>query len=191
MDVVLPEDINCHLLKHFYSLDNDYLHTIENKEHALQQVSVASSKYFKSFAANPQVLIEKIDGKFKDNGMDDGKHEISLQFGEIVGFDLLINKNSKNNLYKITRTLNVIFRKENKKIYIITIFPGKYAPPLPVSAKTEQELKNAVEFWKTHKISKFNNFKETEKTIIRLNDKADKIWDMRFSGYGKSQEMIN
>jgi serine phosphatase RsbU (regulator of sigma subunit) len=190
MRVILSEYIESHILKHFYSLDNEYLTLMGDKEYVQRQLIMPTSKFFESFASNPRTLLKKINDKLKNQEITDGKHELVLHFNEIVGFDLLLQQNELSGMYRTTRYLNLIVHSDHEKINIITVFPGTYAPPLPQTARTERERENAVRFWETHKMSNFNAFEKTEKQIIELNKQNDEIWRNRFLRNDETEKTI-
>jgi len=50
-----------------------------------------------------------------------------------------------------TWKVQVVLRKTEQALIVLTIFPGTYAPPLPEpAAQTAKDLQASIEFWKTH-----------------------------------------
>lgn len=190
LKIELEIDRQFHLLKHFYYLDEKYINIIKDsisKSNINIQLSVNSSKFFKSFATTPFVLIEKITEKLNTLEINEGKNEFTFIFNEITGFDLLTdNKTNKIN-YFITRKLNVVLDKKDNEIFIITAYPGKYAPALPNKEVMDYDnfhLSN--EFWENHKLGNFSKFEIAENTIIKINKTINEAWSLRYQDYDKA-----
>ncbi len=49
-----------------------------------------------------------------------------------------------------TNYITVVYKVENNKKKLITVFPGPYAPAFPHKKMTDEEYGNATQFWKDH-----------------------------------------
>ena len=183
-----------HLLKHFYFISTDYKNEVKDIDSKIIEESIKthSSKFFKSFAKNPLELVEKIKPKLLKKKLNEGRNEITVNFNEIIGFDLLINNTEKNNTFYTTRKLNIILFKEDEALNIITIFPGKFAPPLPDSeTQSEQVYSIAKQFWNDYKISSFSNFEIIETKISIVLSNINKSWSLRYSNFNESLKLAS
>jgi len=181
MKIALNTPTQTHILKHFYFLDNEYIDNSEI-ENIHSYLKINSSKFFKFFAQNPHELIDKIEAKLDFQNLQEGKNEITILFDELIGFDLLIDKELQNNEYTTSRELNIILTKENDKLNIITIFPGKFAPALPDRKhQSLEEYSTSEMFWNQYHLSLFNSFESTEGKIKSIVDKVEESWNRRYT----------
>jgi hypothetical protein len=162
-----------YLCKHFTSLGEDEkkhlvsIFSIEEVDNYLNQIG---SKFFTEFANGPLDLVKKLilhvpNKVFTQNN---GRKVSIYVFDRHIGTTGVINRTDiplefREQIYEKKRGEAIIWAwKSDEKVYtnqlvlitdndtIITCFPGLYAPPLPSSGMTEEELNEAMDFWNQH-----------------------------------------
>lgn len=157
-----------------------------SKEEIESRLRTVGSKFSPEFAGSPAEILKVLKkSKFIVIHKDETKPEVpgrlSLKIEKKacpngIGKDALIplSEISENqNIYKklvkgfkinfisgklqSTNILNIIFNKFSESPFIHTIFPGEYAPPVPVYEKQpEMEYKENLSFWKKHALIEEN-----------------------------------
>ncbi len=141
-----------------------------------KRMKLSGSKFNLSFASNPLEVLEKLksDSDYSIEYLLLNKERIELRctfhkniYAEGIGRDALIEqsefspvepiKTHMKNGFPIMYThgkspptweLNIIFGLNNSSYYLVTLFPGKYAPPFPDRKKhSEKEFARHCDFW--------------------------------------------
>ena len=158
----------------------DFIEQGYSKEEIESRLRTVGSKFSPEFAESPAEILEVLKkGKFivihKDGTKRKAPGRLSIKIDKIaypngIGKNALIplSEISENqNIYKksvkgfklnfisgklqFTNILNIIFNKFSESPNIHTIFPGEYAPPIPVYEKQpEMEYKENLSFWEKH-----------------------------------------
>jgi hypothetical protein len=185
--IFLSHETRIHLLKHFSVIPEDYKQNLIrttgfSEEIIKQMLNSSGSKFFSSFANNPDELFVKItellDKGIEKKNSESSKSEYTItlntgDYPEGIGTDNLVHKSelSKRQIMDIkteiingfvvnilftipcnTWTLNIITgTKESGDMYLITSFPGKWAPPFPsVFPQAGVEHQDSLKFWEEH-----------------------------------------
>lgn len=175
-------DAQFHVLLHFNAIDENYHQKMVkngfSNEQIHQQLKEDRSKFDRDFAANPEVLWQKLAqqielGNYQIIGNPNKKVLIFLfenqyvgednlyQLPEPVAHDEVYGNTVHNPIIKIhgtpieTKQVNCILSQVDEQIEVLTIFPGVYAPPFPnIEKQTEKEYSESYAFWTTHAIIK-------------------------------------
>ena len=157
-----------------------------SKEEIESRLRAVGSKFSPEFAGSPAEILKVLKkSKFIVIHKDETKPEVpgrlSLKIEKKacpngIGKDALISLSDipeNQNIYKkpvkgfnlnfisgklqSTNILNIIFNKFSESPFIHTIFPGEYAPPVPVYEKQpEMEYKENLSFWEKHALIEEN-----------------------------------
>lgn len=83
---------------------------------------------------------------------------------------MLVEKNAKGKDFELTNRMNVVLIRDKQQIFLITAYPGKYAPPLPDKDKlSETEYQISLDFWNRYKISSFSKFEKEEGKYLEMS----------------------
>ncbi len=176
-DIIFSPDAQFHTLVHFEGVDLAYQKVLIDAGYDVQainkQLGELRSKFdFEQFK-NPIDVYERIlEAKAEEILLEPTKISVQTLSDKPVGTDHIIAidqlapheqqkltrfQRDGNAFWKIrgksapTHQINAILYPENKKLHLITVFPGLYAPPFP--DKTKQEVsewqKNEL-FWEQH-----------------------------------------
>ena len=146
-----------------------------------QQLKLQSSKFYSLFSTNLKAIVERVLNGFPSSEIKLNpislRIEILFEFSNAeypngIGTDYLLHKNElteeqieniqrrsvenphiyiTNGKAITTNKLNFVIEQKENKYQIITIYPGKYAPPFPDEEKQNHELFMVCKtFWDEH-----------------------------------------
>jgi hypothetical protein len=150
-----------------------------SKSDISERMEKFGSKFHENFLSNPTMLIQLLEKKrdfvLNERFCSDRRTELQLIFDMAryplgIGSDTLVRKNDfmRDSELKIrmrfgfpinhtkgepipTWELHLIFTRTDEEWRLITLFPGKYAPPFPDREKqTPTDYEHFSEFWNNH-----------------------------------------
>jgi len=158
----------------------DFIERGYSKEEIESRLATVSSKFNPEFAGSPAEILKVLkENEFIVIHQDETKREapgrLSIKIDKNdypngIGKNALIPLSDipeNQNIYKkpvkgfmlnfisgkllSTNILNIIFNKFSESPVIHTIFPGEYAPPIPVyENQSEMEYRENLSFWEKH-----------------------------------------
>jgi hypothetical protein len=181
--IILSDSRAFYICKHLEELGVESFLYFKERNYDVKQLEnnreENNSIFLKTFCNNPFELLQKIQVLNPKSEIIQSNGNVALLFendsNEIWGLDTLISldmlsplerneiKISLKSGYNVqsittkkpkpTREAVVVFNSASNQV--ITIYPGKYAPPFPNSLKTSEETKTSQEFWENHVFIEF------------------------------------
>ena len=174
-EFILTEQRLVYLLKHFSSISESYrtkLNTLGISDKLISETCEAmGSKFNPVYIKNPEDLLSEIyKGKETTRILQlNGNSAMTVKFNYNIGTEGIIASNEltseeKNSItndvrngYKVKIVKLNSFKASNSITYIInsnkeivTVFPGRYAPPFPFNEMPLNEHKISSDFWDKH-----------------------------------------
>ncbi|OFY36358.1 MAG: hypothetical protein A2W91_02095 [Bacteroidetes bacterium GWF2_38_335] len=203
-----------HILKHFYSIDNDYLVYLISKgfdkEAIFSAMKNPGSKFFHYFCSSPEKLFILIKENISAGNFSNkyGPHVYSFSFPDFtpgLGIDNIIDitgsdeelaiavrepvKKINSPKFKITDTFHVILKNAENGHEIVTIFPGEYAPAIPLKEfQSASDYAESDDYWSHHAIADVFLTNEKAEKIRESESILDDIWKNRYIQSGLSYE---
>jgi hypothetical protein len=158
----------------------NYLLSSFSEEIIKSSLKIIGSTFYENFCSNPIQLLDILMSKYITQYWHDKKtkkHYINFQFTkeeypEGIGYDNLISLDilPTNVLKKLTTTIidgttiksvsrekittwevNIILISQQNNYFVVTIFPGKHAPPFPNNKiQSKEQFKESTLFWENH-----------------------------------------
>jgi rRNA-processing protein FCF1 len=175
-EIVLDNQSLIYLIRHFSSIDEKCKLEIKSQgftESDIQEkLSTIGSKFNTEFAKNPGAVVVELSKINPAKVINQGNQRTALiyEFTQPIGCDSIcslddIPPSFHAGIQKVMRgdylvqsielstfltTNQLVAVVENETNKLITLFPGRYAPPFPNDYQSENERKNATKFWEQH-----------------------------------------
>jgi hypothetical protein len=171
----IPEKRFFHILRHFSEIDKSYKEILFNQGFdnitLKQECELVGSKFDASHVLNPKDILLLIDKGRKVSSIEqqNGNAAYTVELDYNIGNEGVISvfeltEEEKTQIKESPRGDSFLksiklsdYRKTNQITFvvninkeIVSVFPGRYAPPLPFHNMTYKEKKISNEFWINH-----------------------------------------
>jgi hypothetical protein len=174
--IILDNQSLIYLVRHFSWIDENCKLEIKSQgftESDIQEkLSTIGSKFNTEFANDPRAVVVKLSKINPAKVINQANQRTALiyEFTQPIGCDSIcslddippsfhagIQKEMRGDYLAQSIELSTFFTTnqlvavvENETNKLITLFPGRYAPPFPNDYQSENERKNATKFWEQH-----------------------------------------